>query len=313
MSRVDEARRRAAGLDLESRPDFDPSLAGDGAGGSLLENYPRERKTTADRPERKAAADRPATVQPLHTARAIAAPRTASPGHLGSMDPALAGRLVGSPETPPIVVEQYRRLAASLHQLQTDSGLKALVVTSAMPREGKTLTVTNLALTLTESYRKRVLLIDADLRRPSIHEIFRLPKTIGLNEALRSGSRPHLLELSPLLSVLPAGHLEGDPLGALTSDRLAGLVEHCSAAFDWVLLDTPPVGLMPDGNVLARLTKAVVFVIGAGITPHKVVERAISEIGRDCIVGTVLNRIDERHLPDTGDYNDYYAGQPTAG
>jgi capsular exopolysaccharide synthesis family protein len=295
MSRIDEARRRAAGREVEPRPYPDAHAVGEGrVDGSVLENYPRERKGS----------DRITPVQPQ---RAIAAPRTASSGHLGSLDPALAGKLVGSPETPPIVVEQYRRRASSLHQLQMDTGLKTLMVTSAMPREGKTLTVTNLALTLSESYRKRVLLIDADLRRPSLHEVFRLPKTNGLSEALRSGSRPHLLELSPLLSILPAGELQGDPLGALTSERLQTLVEHCSAAFDWVLIDTPPTGLMPDGNVLARLTKAVVFVIAAGVTPYKLIERAIGELGRDCIVGTVLNRIEEEHLPRAGEYSDYYA------
>jgi capsular exopolysaccharide synthesis family protein len=180
------------------------------------------------------------------------------------------------------------------------------MVTSAMPREGKTLTVTNLALTLSGSYRKRVLLIDADLRRPSLHEVFRLPKTTGLSEALRSGSQPHLFELSPLLSILPAGEVLGDPLGALTSAHLTALIDQCAAAFDWVLLDAPPVGLMPDGNVLASLTKAVVFVIAAGSTPYKLVERSIAEIGRDYIIGTVLNRIDERQLPDAGEYAEYY-------
>jgi len=167
--------------------------------------------------------------------------------------------------------------------------------------------VTNLALTLSQSYRKRVLLIDADLRRPSLHEVFRLPKTIGLSEALRSGSRPHFLELSSFLSILPAGEVDGDPLGALTSDRLAALLDHCATAFDWVLLDAPPVGLMPDGNVLARLTKAVVFVIGAGTTPYKVIDRALGEIGREYVVGTVLNRIAEQNLPVAGEYGDYYS------
>lgn len=299
MSRVDEARRRALGRDIDV-PRPDPGTAAEArVDAAVLENYPRERRGV----------ERNTPVQP---ARTIAAPRTASSGHLGSLDSALDGKLVGSPDTPPIVVEQYRRLAGSLHQLQTDAGLKTLMVTSAMPREGKTLTVTNLALTLSESYRKRVLLIDADLRRPSLHEVFRLPKTIGLSEALRSGSRPHLLELSPLLSILPAGELEGDPLGALTSERLQALVEHSSAAFDWVLFDTPPTGLMPDGNVLARLTKAVVFVIAAGVTPYKLVERAIGELGRECIVGTILNRIEEQHLPKAGEYSEYYAAPGAA-
>ena len=238
--------------------------------------------------------------------RSISAPRSSGSSQLGSAGPTTNGKLVGSPDTPPIVVEQYRRLAASLHELQIDTGLKTVMITSALPREGKTLTVTNLALTLARSYRKRVLLIDADLRRPSLHEMFRFPKTVGLSEALRSGSRPHLLELSPLLSVLPAGEVDGDPLSALTSNRLAGLLADCASAFDWVLLDAPPVGLMPDGSVLARLTKAVIFVIAAGCTPFKVVERAMKELGRECIVGTVLNRIDDGQLPEAAKYSDYY-------
>jgi capsular exopolysaccharide synthesis family protein len=303
MSRVDEARRRAAGGGLDPRPITDATVPDRGGDGTGLGEYPREGRATTDR-----VVARP-KVQPPRT---IAAPRTATSGHLGSLDPHLAGKLVGNPETPPIVVEQYRRLAASLHQLQTDVGLKSLLVTSAMPREGKSLTVTNLALTLSGSYRRRVLLIDADLRRPSLHEVFRLPRTVGLSDALKNGSRPHLLELSPLLSILPAGEVDGDPLGALTSDRLAALLEDCAAAFDWVLLDAPPVGLMPDGNLLARLTKAVVFVIGAGTTPHAIVERAIAEIGRDIIVGTVLNRIDARRIPSGSDYSEYYGRSRSA-
>jgi protein-tyrosine kinase len=189
-----------------------------------------------------------------------------------------------------------------------ESGLKTLMVTSAMPREGKTLTVTNLALTLSESYRRRVLLIDADLRRASIHQVLRLPNTVGLSEALRSDrGEPQLLQVSPMLSVLTAGQVDADPMGALTSERMATLLNEWSAAFDWVLLDAPPVGLMPDGNVLARLTKAVVFVIAAGSTPHRIIERAITELGRDYVVGTVLNRIDDQQLPATGEYREYFA------
>ena len=293
MSRVDEARRRAArGIDDDSYPNS--TFASAEADEAVLEDYPREGRQ----------AERVTTVS---ASRPISAPRTPSSGHLGSLDPMLDGKLVGSPNTPPIVVEQYRRLAATLHELQVDNGLKTVMVTSAMPRDGKTLTVTNLGLTLSMSYRRRVLLIDADLRRPALHEVFRLPKTVGLSEALRSGSRPHLLELSPLLSILPAGQLEGDPLSALTSARLPVLVEQCAAAFDWVVLDAPPVGLMPDGNVLARLTKAVILVIGAGTTPCKLVERAIAELGRECIVGTVLNRIDEQELPAARGYDHYYS------
>jgi capsular exopolysaccharide synthesis family protein len=301
MSRVDEARRRATiGDDAQVEP-----LPGVREDESILEAYPRERRSGAERasvPMRQA----PAPVRPTH--RPVAAPRTGPAAQLGAFDPGVGAKLVGGTDISPVAAEQYRRLAASLHQLQMESGLKTLMVTSAMPREGKTLTVTNLALTLSESYRRRVLLIDADLRRASIHQVLRLPNTVGLSEALRSDrGEPQLLQVSPMLSVLTAGQVDADPMGALTSERMAALLNEWSAAFDWVLLDAPPVGLMPDGNVLARLTKAVVFVIAAGSTPHRIIERAITELGRDYVVGTVLNRIDEQQLPATGEYREYFA------
>jgi capsular exopolysaccharide synthesis family protein len=299
MSRVEEARRRAEGRDVDDhRAHPTPSFASEETDEALLQGYPPER--------------RPVERVTVNTPHPVAAPRATLSKQMRALAPSLDGKLVGGDDTPTLVVEQYRRLAASLHQLQADTGLKTMMVTSATPREGKTLTIANLALTLSGSYRRRVLLIDADLRRPSLHEVFRLPQTSGLSEALRSGIRPHLLELSPFLSVLPAGHLEGDPLSALTSERLPALVEQCTTAFDWVLLDAPPIGLMPDGNVLARLAKAVVFVIAADLTPHSTIERAIAEIGRDTIVGIVLNRIDLRQMPSGSDYNEYYSSSAAA-
>ena len=103
-----------------------------------------------------------------------------------------------SGQTSHLAVEQYRRLAATLHGLQAERGLKTLMVTSTLPEEGKTLTIANLALTLSESYKRRVLLIDADLRRPSIHEVFGLPNQSGLTEGLRAESgQLSVLEVSP--------------------------------------------------------------------------------------------------------------------
>src|SRR6516225_7523082 len=86
----------------------------------------------------------------------------------------LEGKLVVSKEISSISIEQYRRMAAVLQHLQGTRAMKTLMVSSAVPGEGKTLTVTNLALTLSESYRRRILLVDADLRHPSIQEVFRL-------------------------------------------------------------------------------------------------------------------------------------------
>jgi non-specific protein-tyrosine kinase len=212
---------------------------------------------------------------------------------------------VVSKKAAPMAVEQFRRLAGAVHELQVEQGLKTLMVTSTLPNEGKTLTAANLALTLSESCERRVLLIDADLRRPFLHEMFRLPNARGLSDLLRSdhGEAPPF-QVSEFLSVLPAGPLD-QPM-ALASDRMRVLLERSAAAFDWVLIDAVPVGFMPDAQLLARLTRAVLFVIAANSTPHLLVSRAIAEIGAECVIGTVLNRLEERDIPAAGYYQEYY-------
>jgi len=109
--------------------------------------------------------------------------------------------------------------------------------------------------------------------------------------------------VSTNLAVLPAGSAEGDPMTALASPRITDLLDQAAAEFDWVLLDAPPVALMADARLLVRLTRAVVFIIGSGSTPYTAVEKAIKEIGRENIIGTVLNRAEESAVP----LSPYYA------
>jgi protein-tyrosine kinase len=203
-------------------------------------------------------------------------------------------------------IEQYRRLGATLHDLQQERGLKALTLTSALPQDGKTLTAVNLALTLVDSYSRRVLLIDADLRRPAIHEVFGISNSVGLRDALVSpSSELPTFEMGSRLSIIPAGKPTRNPLAGLSSGAMRTLLDDCEKRFDWVLLDAPPVGLLPDAQLLSRLTGAVIFVIRAGATPFALAERAIRELGRDCILGTVLNGVDEDAIPETNYYRGY--------
>jgi receptor protein-tyrosine kinase len=220
-------------------------------------------------------------------------------------------KLIVGPDRNAVSLEQYRRLAATLHEAQVDRGIRTVMVTSAVPAEGKTLTVVNLALTLSESYGRRVLLIDGDLRRPSIHELLGIPNDRGLGEVLREGPARNPMELplfhvSSLLTVLPSGRLGENPLAGLSSDRMRLLLQDAEKHFDWVLLDTPPVGLLSDAQLLARLAQAVVFVIRAGATPFHIVDKAISDLGRDCIIGTVLNGVEEGAISSTTYYGGYY-------
>jgi protein-tyrosine kinase len=216
-------------------------------------------------------------------------------------------RLVVHENTEPVAVEQYRRVAAILHQSQMDKGNKVVMIASAQAAEGKTLTAANLALTLSESYRRRVLLIDADLRRPSLNRLFGLPHASGLSESLKaSGNRPlQLLTISPALALLPGGRADDDPMSGLTSGRMQQIIEQAAAEFDWVILDTPPVTLLTDTHLLAAMVDSAVLVIGAGSTPCALVQQTIESIGRDKIVGVVLNRVDKSALKDAS-YDQYY-------
>ena len=194
-----------------------------------------------------------------------------------------------------------------LHQAQAQNQTKTVMITSALPHEGKSLTVVNLALTLSESYTRRVLVIDADLRCPSLHTVLDIPNDRGLGEALLDSQRElPFTEVSGRLSVLTAGHSGATPLAGLSSQRMREVLDKCAARFDWVLIDTPPVAVLPDAQVVARLVGEVILVIGAGSTPAAAVERAVAELGGpDAITGTVLNRVEEHRIADAGYYGYY--------
>lgn len=219
-------------------------------------------------------------------------------------DPKLAEKLVvGADSHASSWVEQYRKLAAGLHHAQVERGIKVVMFASAVTGEGKSLTATNLALTLGESYRRRVLLVDGDLRHPTLHDVFQVPNVSGLNDGLRAETdqKLSLIQISSNLSLLTAGRPEPDPMSGLISNRMRRMIREASAAFDWVIIDTPPVGLLPDGNLLADMVDVVVLVIAAGKTPFGLIHRAVQAIGRDRVFGVVLNRIGER--APTADYD----------
>ena len=223
-------------------------------------------------------------------------------------NPALAGKLVGTPGIPAPVVEQYRKLVATLHHLQLERNVRVLMISSAVPAEGKTLTAANLSLTLSESYGRRVLLIDADLRRPTVHQLFDLPNLTGLGDGLRNPTERllPLVQVSSRLTVLPAGRPDPDPMGGLTSPRMRRILEEAEAVFDWVVVDTPPVGVLSDGRLLADMVDAALLVIRAGTSPFNLITRAVEALGRDRIAGVILNGLSPRDQQAAGYYGYWY-------
>jgi protein-tyrosine kinase len=230
------------------------------------------------------------------------------------IDSRLATKTVIDDAMMPACREQYRKLAAALHQAQRANGYKVMMVASAVAGEGKSLTATNLALTLAESYRRNVLLIDGDLRRPSLHTVFQVDGAPGLSDGLisREETSLPLHRLGQRLTLLPAGRPTSDPIGALTSDRMRRLVEEAREVFDWVIIDTPPVGLLTDAALLSSMADGVVLVVKAESTPYEMASRAVDALGRDRLMGVVLNRATEHAHRGNYDYYKYYGAGTNA-
>jgi capsular exopolysaccharide synthesis family protein len=207
-------------------------------------------------------------------------------------NPEVADKMVIGRNTDPAIVEQYRRLGAVLHHAQQQDGARSVMISSAVAAEGKTLTSINLALTMSQSYERRVLLIDADLRRPNVHELLGLPNRSGLAEILRRSAddRLRVAQVMPSLWVLTAGHPDPDPMRALVSDAMRQLLFDATQQFDWVIVDTPPVALLPDANLLAVNIDTALLVVGANTTPYPLVRKACEAIGASRVLGVVLNR-----------------------
>lgn len=219
--------------------------------------------------------------------------------------PALVEKVVAPNGAPTVALEQYRKLAGRLHQWQLDHEGKLIMMVSAVAGEGKTLTSVNLALTLSSSYKRRVLLIDCDLRRPTVHAVFQIPGAPGVADIVTRGEIP-VVRVTERLSVVPAGHLEGDPMGVLTSDAMTTLLAQARREYDWVILDTAPLAVLPDANLLADHVDGAVLIVSAGRTDFDLVNTAVKVIGRERVLGVVLNGVDPRDMTTANYHADYY-------
>jgi protein-tyrosine kinase len=227
------------------------------------------------------------------------------------LDASVTERLVVASTAGPLLVEQFRSLAATLHQVQNEHHVKSVVVTSPSRGDGKSHVAVNLALTLSESYKRQVLLVDADLRRPTLHQVFGIPNTRGLGDALKAKADEKLavVRVSEALTLLPAGRPEPNPLGGLSSNRMLRIIEDAGSRFDWVIVDSPPVGLLADGRLVSEAADAAILVVRAGGTRFPDLQAAVDAIGRERILGIVLNAVDPIEVRGEGHYRHYSGGE----
>jgi capsular exopolysaccharide synthesis family protein len=193
--------------------------------------------------------------------------------------------------------EAFRSLRTSITFTSTTRGPRVLAVTSSQPLEGKTTTACNLATALAIG-GARVLLVDADMRRPGLHKLLGVENETGLSHFLVGQAHVRAViqkTREPNLFVIPAGLAPPNPSELLSSDRMQYFLRNLqSGPFDWVIVDTPPVLAVTDAVIIARGVSGVVFVIGSEMTRRAHAERALEILmtGRPRSLGCVLNRVD---------------------
>jgi capsular exopolysaccharide synthesis family protein len=215
---------------------------------------------------------------------------TAVPEHrrAAALDPHLVAAL--APQS--LAAEQYRSLRTRLTRLESGRALRAIIITSPAKGDGKSLTAGNLALTMAQEFQQRVLLLDSDLRRPSIHRLFGVPESPGLSDVLMGGSTidDALVSLPDYhLTVMPSGIIPTHPAELLGSAAMRRVLDTLRTRFDRIILDMPPVSPLADVTIAAGLVDGLLLIVRAGVTPKPAIERALSGLDMSKIVGLVLN------------------------
>jgi capsular exopolysaccharide synthesis family protein len=206
-----------------------------------------------------------------------------------------------------LAAEQYRSLRTRLKRVENGRALRTIAVTSPAKGDGKSLTAANLALTMAQEFQQRVLLMDADLRRPAVHGMFGLQEGPGLGEVLMGvADLDHALVRLPEhhLTVLPAGMPPNNPGELLGSAAMRRVLDTLRTRFDHILIDVPPVSPLADLQILAPLVDGLLLVVRAGITPKPAIERALAGLDSTKVLGLVLNEAGGERS-DADDYEAY--------
>jgi protein-tyrosine kinase len=207
------------------------------------------------------------------------------------------------------IAEQYRTIRTNIEFSAIDTELRSIMITSASPSEGKSTTVANLAIVFAQQ-NKKVLLIDADLRRPTVHYTFRTENLRGLTNVLTGqASLDGVVSPTevPNLEVLTCGPIPPNPAELLSSNAMTNLLEQAKEQYDMVIIDTPPVLAVTDGQVLANKTDGVVLVVKSGQTEVEAAIKAKELLlnAKGKLLGTILNYKKQ----EQGEYYYYYGSR----
>lgn len=195
-----------------------------------------------------------------------------------------------APKSP--AAEQYRALRTRLAQTEGAQNLRTFLITSPQKGEGKSVTCANLALTMAQELHRNVVLVEADLRKPSLQQLFGLPTGPGLADYLAGAADlTSVMKFLPdyHLTVIPAGTAPTNPAELLGSTAMRRMLDQLRTRFDRVILDTPPVLPLADVAVLAPMVDGALLVVRAGVTPKPAIENALRAFDSSRLLGVVLN------------------------
>ena len=196
-----------------------------------------------------------------------------------------------------ITAESYRSLRTNIQYSSIDKQVKTLVVTSSNAGEGKSTVAGNLAYTFFQS-GKRVLIIDCDLRKTSLHKKFKLYNEVGLTDVLVGTSELNkvMKKIDDNLYLLTTGTLPPNPAEIIGSNTMESFLEECKINFDYIILDTPPILPVTDSKLLAIKADATVLVVRSEISKLKHVSQAFKELEKvnANVIGTILNDVEMR-------------------
>ena len=200
-------------------------------------------------------------------------------------------RLVFFTEPDSLAAEKFRFLGVRLRQIQQSRSLKKVLITSTIPEEGKSFVSANLAGVLSRR-KQKVLLIEGDLRRPTLSKQFGLGRLVGLGEWLQ-GDRQRLNNIyrldGPGLWFMPAGDPPTNPLELMQSGTLSQLMTQLTTMFDWIIVDSPPLLPLADTTVWSRMTEGTLLVVREGTSQKAMLERGLETIKKSELLGVVLN------------------------
>lgn len=189
-------------------------------------------------------------------------------------------------------LEEFRTLRSRLYQMRDKTPLKKILVVSALPNEGRSFTAANLAQVLAQQHGRRVLLIDADLRRPRLHVMLGTTSTPGLTNYLQGASDEFsIMQRGPMenLFFVPSGQECSNPSELVANGQLEVLLQRVEALFDWIIVDSPPAALVSDASVLGTACDGVLMVVRSNCTPADMGQRALQEFPDNALIGVVLN------------------------